>query len=329
MRYLMLTLHPAIDRVIEVERWVPGGTFDGRLKLTVPSGKGINTARALRGLLAQKDRTQIHAAAWVGRGEAEWFREKLKREAIAFQAIPRTCATRSATTFLEANGRETHVKELMPEPSLEECESLVYGCLNFPKSKVAALCGSAPPDTLHGWLDIVVETVREQASWVIADTNGPLLEAAGRAGLAGLKGNAAEIGAWLGLKSPVHPGNKAHMKALRNAVQIENRKSKIENAPRSILITLGAHGAVLATAKGLWLAQPPRFPKRMIQSATGCGDAATAGWMWGLAEGCSPAECLRRAVACGTAKLASADPGGLDGTLARKLLRATRATLLP
>ena len=58
------------------------------------------------------------------------------------------------------------------------------------------------------------------------------------------------------------------------------------------------------------------FPEQ--RAATGCGDAATAGWIWALQDRCSPDETLRRAIACGTAKLASADPGSLSRALVQK-----------
>jgi fructose-1-phosphate kinase PfkB-like protein len=85
-----------------------------------------------------------------------------------------------------------------------------------------------------------------------------------------------------------------------------------KQAPRAILITLGSRGAALATRDGLWLAGPPRVAASKIVSPTGCGDAATAGWLWAMADGVGPEEALSRAVACGTAKLLNADPGVVD-----------------
>ncbi len=68
----------------------------------------------------------------------------------------------------------------------------------------------------------------------------------------------------------------------------------------------------MATRDGLWFAHPPRVAKSKIVSPTGCGDAATAGWLWAFADRATPEEALRRAVACGTAKLFSADPGHME-----------------
>jgi sugar/nucleoside kinase (ribokinase family) len=112
-----------------------------------------------------------------------------------------------------------------------------------------------------------------------------------------------------------------------------------------VLITLGAGGAALATPDILLHAPAPalsgpqpsgsgsaaepadrqgRDARAAPQSATGCGDAATAGWLWAILQGCSPEVTLRRAVACGTAKLISADPGNLDKRRVERLLAAAR-----
>ncbi len=90
MRAVTLTLHPAIDRVIEVAHLRPGDTFDARLKLCVPSGKGVNTARGLRSLWPMKNK--IVAAAWVGAAEAPWFAAQLKTFGIEAALFLRECA---------------------------------------------------------------------------------------------------------------------------------------------------------------------------------------------------------------------------------------------
>ena len=333
MHFLTLTLHPSIDRLVEVERWIAGGTFGARLRGVVPAGKGINTARTLRGLLGPKER--IQAAAWIGRQESAFFAEALASERIGFLPIPRACLTRTCWTVFEREpGREEHVKESMPPPSRSEERALLACCARLPLAGACvAVCGSAPAGTSPRTLRALFALLRSRANVLIADTNGPCLEAAGRAGLDGLKGNAEEMGAWLGLDRALDPEQSAHRRRLMQAlaVKIHNPISafrKHSGAPRRILVTLGADGALLADASGLWLARPPCLRGLVPRSAVGCGDAATAGWMWALAGEDAACASVCRAVACGTAKLANADPGGLDRNLVRRMLRATHAKRL-
>lgn len=72
-----------------------------------------------------------------------------------------------------------------------------------------------------------------------------------------------------------------------------------------MLVTLGAAGAVLVTANGAWKATPPPIT---VRSTVGAGDCSLAGYLLERTAGGSPAECLRTAVAYGTAA------AGLPGT---------------
>ncbi|HYG74448.1 MAG TPA: PfkB family carbohydrate kinase [Planctomycetota bacterium] len=314
MRLVTLTLHPAIDRIFSVEKLVPGATFDGSLLRCVPAGKGVNTARSLSSVVEPR---AVLAAAWVGRAEETWFREWLRQHAkISVATCPRECATRSAYTILEPSGRETHIKEAMAAPPhAEERALLAFWKKTVKKDDVVALCGSAPRGTKRQTLEALFAAAREhKARCVIADTNGVALEVAASAGLNGIKGNALEIGQWLKLDTKLDLSRKPHRLALQKAF------ARV-NAPQAITITLGKAGAILATHTEILRAVTPTLPTSAVRSTTGCGDAATAGWLWALSDGCSADETLRRIVACGTAKTASEDPGVLDAAFARKLLR--------
>jgi 1-phosphofructokinase family hexose kinase len=319
MRIVTLTLHPAIDRIVRVQSLTPGDTFDGKCEIRVPSGKGVNTARSLRCILPG---APIIAAAWVGENEAPWFaRELMAISRVRAALCLRRCTTRAATTILERNGRETHVKEAMDPPAASERSAfLAFWKKILRRGDIVAVCGSAPAGTPPDFLRKVFAIAQRRCAAVIADTNGAALEAAGSSAIAGIKGNAAEIGAWLRLRSPLDIANSKHRAALRSAFGRSG-------APKSMLVTLGPSGALYATRDEILTAAPPRVRRSFIISATGCGDAATAGWLWGLLEGCAADEILRRAVACGTAKLASADPGAIDARQVRTLLTQVKITL--
>jgi 1-phosphofructokinase family hexose kinase len=327
MRIVTLTLHPAIDRIVRVESLVPGATFDGKCEFRVPSGKGVNTARSLRCVLSPSKRggeeEALVAAVWVGENEATWFaRELLRKSNIRAALYPRVCTTRSATTILESDGRETHIKEAMDSPSATERSTfLSLWKKTLRRGDIVALCGSAPAGTPRDFLRGVFAIARESGcATIIADTNGPALVAAGKGSITGIKGNAAEIGAWLRLSDPLDFRKVEHRVALKRAFARPG-------APQSIFVTLGPAGALLATRERILFAAAPKVEESFIVSATGCGDAATAGWLWALRDGETSEETLRRAIACGTAKLATADPGAVDPRHVRSFLRQVKVTL--
>ena len=305
MRFVTLTLHPAIDRILHTESLEPGGTFDARLEFAVPSGKGVNTARSLRAVAGKK--AQIAAAAWVGAGEAAWFTRELYRlSAVRALLCERACTTRLANTILERSGRETHIKESMSPPTpRDEAQLLRFWSRTVKPGDIVAVCGSAPRNTRPQTLRKVFALARARgAAAIIADTNGAALDVAGASGIDGIKGNAAEIGAWLKLDAPLDPKISKHRRAVERAFGRAG-------SPRSILVTMGAAGALYLNSQQMCIAAPPSVSKSFIVTATGCGDAATAGWMWSLHDQVDDTTLLQRVIACGTAKLSCADPGGL------------------
>jgi len=186
------------------------------------------------------------------------------------------------------------------------------------RGDMVAICGSAPAGISAAMLKKIISAAREKSpEAIIADTNGDFLNVAATSSLDGIKGNGAEIGAWLNLEAGFDPHSASHRKVLYAAMQ----KS---GSPRSVMITLGARGAVLASDGKLVLATPPKGFRTKGCAATGCGDAATAGWMWALMRRLDAAQTVALAVACGTAKT-SQDPGQLQKADVEKVLAATKA----
>lgn len=318
MRTVVISLHPALDRIIRVESLRPGDTFEGRVELLIPSGKGVNTARGIAVLGGRK--SQVIPIVWLGVAERGWYTGELKRlSGLRGVICPRSCATRQALTVLEHSGRETHIKEAMAAVTpREERAFLALYTKTVQRGDTVVLAGSPPPGVSDGFVRALFVSARKRgAKKIVADTHGRLLEIAARAGLDGIKGNAAEIGAWLKLKGAFDPENPAQRKRLNAAF---NGKG----APKAVMITRGSKGACYANAEGLWIARAPKLSAAQFKSATGCGDAATAGWIHGIEEGLLPDGLLRFAVACGSAKACSADPGDLNAAIARRLFSKTK-----
>ena len=196
MPFTTLTLHPSTDRVLEVDRLQPGGLLDSRVRFEVPAGKGVNTARSLSCMVRGK--SIIQAAVWVGETEKLKWKKELADNKIRLLACPRSVPTRLSLTILEkTTGRETHLKDEMSRPTPREEQALLKFCralaLRLGNHHVA-VCGSAPPGTRLSTLKTILADLKQKCPHVIADTNGPFLKAAFRSGLAGIKGNAMEIG---------------------------------------------------------------------------------------------------------------------------------------
>ena len=92
-----------------------------------------------------------------------------------------------------------------------------------------------------------------------------------------------------------------------------------------LAISMGHHGALLATADHAWVLAPPVLP---VQSATGAGDAFLGAMVLTLARGGTPLEALAQGVAAGGATVLT--PGtGLCLRADVERVRAALAAPLP
>ncbi len=330
--FTTLTLHPATDRILDIARLEAGGVLDSRLRLEVPAGKGVNTARSLSCIVGGK--SIIQAAVWLGENEKAKWKKELTAKKIRLAACLRPVPTRLCLTVLEkGTGRETHLRDEMPRPTVKEEQALLKFSRTLAlrlRNHHVAVCGSAPPGTRLSTLKTILEILKQKSAHVIADTNGLFLRAAFRSGLTCVKGNAVEIADLLKCKGPFDPNVAAHRRKLHQATAraTPTKPPGESTLPGMILVTLGSGGAVLSHANGLWMCRPPEFDSSRIKSTTGCGDAATAGLLWGISRSIVPKELLKEAVAFGTAKLLFEDPGKIDRALVYRLLKGTRTHLL-
>ena len=90
----------------------------------------------------------------------------------------------------------------------------------------------------------------------------------------------------------------------------------------TVVVTRGAEGAVLASAKGSWRILAPAVP---FVDGTGAGDAFAAGYIAGMLESLDPLDCLRLGTALGASCVTAvgATTSVLDRAGARDFLAAT------
>ena len=168
-----VTLNPAIDETLEVERLLPGGTHRILSRGRYPGGKGINVARALR-VFAEDCVALTIAGGTTGQELAGLLRqEELPCTVYAAPHPTRVNLKISSrgdglTTELNAPGL---LGEAAPAGRLREelLERLLPG-------DVVVLCGSLPQDLLAGWYRDLTAECRKKGAAVYLDTAGePLI----------------------------------------------------------------------------------------------------------------------------------------------------------
>lgn len=289
-KILTFTLNPALDVSAGVERVVPVRKLRCSAARRDPGGGGINVARVLRRLKA--DVTALFPA---GGSTGNLLGRLVGDEGVNSAVVPITDETRENFTVNEAKSQE-QFRFVLAGPTLSAAEQ--QGCLDalaehMSSGDLLVASGSLAEGVPSGFYASAAAIAATFGAGFILDTSGAALAGALGPGVSLIKPNLRELGDLVG-------GNLA-----TESAQIEACQTLVEEEKTAaVALTLGAEGALLITAGGVWRARPPKVAS---ESAVGAGDSFTAGMVWGMAAGWEIEKAFSLAIAAGAA--AALTPG--------------------
>ncbi|WP_205326404.1 1-phosphofructokinase family hexose kinase [Glycomyces sp. YM15] len=302
-----VTANPSLDRTFEVDRLRRGEVQRAQGDRVDPGGKGVNVSRAL---VANGYATR---AVLISGGHAGTELLDLLAEAgVPIIEVPVSQGVRSNLTLAEADGTVTKLNEAGPVLRAEEIEELLDAAvaappnyaLQTPSSSIdrptawIAGCGSLPPGVGADFYALLVARARDAGVATVVDSSGAALDACLAARPDLVKPNLEELAEAARTRIATMGDAVKAAEALRTA------------GAGAVLASLGADGAILVAAEGVWHAQAPLAAP--VASTVGAGDAALAGF---LASGGRGPDALAAAVAWGTAAVSlpgSTMPGPKD-----------------
>ncbi|WP_087508403.1 1-phosphofructokinase [Cellulomonas iranensis] len=276
-----VTPNPSLDRALDVERLEVGEVNRAHAAHVHPGGKGINVARALA-------RHGLAAVAVVPAGGADGARlvALLGEHGVPAVPVPVAGDTRTNVTLVEADGVTTKVNAPGPRLTDAEVDALLAAVedqlTSAPRAVVAA--GSLPAGAGDAFFVRLAGLAGRHGVPLVLDTSGaPLTRAVRAGGLSLVKPNEDELAELVG-RDLVTVGDV-----------VAAAREVIAQGTTAVLVSLGAHGALLVREDGTWWAGgPPLVPL----STVGAGDSTLAGYLAGTG---SCADRLRTAVAWGRA----------------------------
>ena len=277
-----LTPNPSVDRALDVEHLEVGEVNRAIATHEHAGGKGINVSRALV-------RHGVPSLAVLPTGGPDGARlvALLADVAVPTVAVPVAGDTRCNITLVDTRGVTTKVNAPGPSLAPDEVDALLSALDQQLATKPAWVvgAGSLPPGADVDFFVRVAEVAARYGVPVALDTSGPPLAAALRAGGVGLvKPNDEELAELVGRE----------LSTVGDVVSAA--RDLVDGGNDAVLVSLGAHGALLVTGDGYWWAGgDPLVPL----STVGAGDCTLAGYL--SASGSDPAERLRTAVAWGRA----------------------------
>ncbi|MBR3494925.1 MAG: 1-phosphofructokinase [Clostridia bacterium] len=275
-------LNPSFDKTVEVDAMTVGGLHRVRSSRTDPGGKGANVATVLARLGAQ-----VRCLGLAGEDGAARYEAMLDAMGVAHGFLHMPGELRTNLKIVSLDGAEvTEINEPGPEVNSRMLESLLRLVReNCRQDDFLVLTGSLPPGCP---LDTYARIMRLVPAPCVLDASGETL----RQSLSGkpflVSPNREELSEVVGkrLESP---------EEIRAAAM-----QLIQEGARSVLVTLGAQGAMLVHPSGTLSAPGLKVP---VSSTVGAGDALAAGFVAGFVETGNYREALRRGMAAGAASV--------------------------
>jgi len=279
---LTLTINPAIDRTITVDRLA----FEDRAYIKSiresAGGRGINAARVIHCFGGQ-----TVAMATSGGESGTRLEQFLGCCGFPVEVVRIANEIRTNLTITDKHGLTVNLNEAGPameKAELNRVEKLIRSKLEG--AEWLMICGSLPPGVPASFYAKLIEMARQKKVKTLLDADGEALR----------QGVEAR-------PTAVTPNQQEAERLLNRALL--TRTHHLEAAERiramgvdSVVLSLGSRGAVGAFRNGMVEALPPRVD---AVCPIGAGDALAAAFTWAMARRTTENDALRWGVAAGTA----------------------------
>jgi 1-phosphofructokinase family hexose kinase len=302
---ITVTLNAALDKTLEVPNFTPGRRHRTVDQTTMPGGKGVNVARAIKRL-----GQPVIATGLAGGATGNRIVEALNDEAILNAFVRIREESRTNTAVLDpTTGMQTEINERGPAVSAAELELFREKLLYLAKgASIVVFAGSLPRGIDNEVYARLIREVRRLGPATMIDTEGEPMRLAVRAEPDVVSPNELEAEELVG-----HEFN-----------DVDDRLQAVVEMRR-----LGAVEAIMTVPDGCYAqvldgGTPTLYRVRVeeqeARSSIGSGDAFLAGYVAARYMGRSPEDCLRYGVACGAESIHHFGAGIVEPSKVDRLL---------
>jgi 1-phosphofructokinase/tagatose 6-phosphate kinase len=307
---ITVTLNAALDKTLEVPNFTPGRRHRTVDQQTMPGGKGVNVARAIKRL-----GQPVIATGMTGGSTGNRIVEALNDEAILNAFVRIREESRTNTAVLDpTTGLQTEINERGPSITPQELELFREKLLYLAKgASICVFAGSLPRGVEPDVYASLIRGVRKLGVTTIIDTDGEPLRQAVKAEPEVVSPNEAEAEELVG-----HEFNDEEDRA-RAVAEI----ARLGAAEAIMTVADGCYGQVMeGGAPTLYRVTVAALP---VRSRIGSGDAFLAGYVAARYMGRSAVECLRYGVACGAESIQHIGAGVLEPAKVERLMDGVHA----
>ena len=297
-----VTLNPALDKTIYLDRLLPHDTNRiERIEIDA-GGKGINASRVLKEL-----GTETLALGFLGDRPGRQIESELRLEGVPTDFVRISGETRTNISVQEASGSPpTMLNEPGPTISADELQELRLKVRDAASRADFVLFGGSPSQGVPSdvYCDLG-EIARAGGAGIVLDSDGEPMVRGMECRPFMIKPNRDEVRRLVGIDIKGQDDALAALKLLR------------DKGIELVVISMGAKGAIAANDDGAWQAVPPDV--RPV-STIGSGDSMVAGILHILLQGGDLGEALRWGSAAGAATAMTDGTGICSRTQVLELL---------
>ena len=280
MRIYTITLNPAYDVHAYTERFVPYHENLATVTSRQAGGKGVNLSRALK-----NGGTDNTAVVVLGRENCAEFVSELEAAGLSAVLLEKEGRIRENLTLHCADAPETRISFsgfAAGDSLLDEVAAQVEVDGDTVVTFTGRVASGMSMERVKGFLT----DLQKRGAKIVLDSKSFSLEDVFQVKPWLIKPNQEEISEYLGCEV--------------NGVEQAAEKARIfaDRGIANVMVSLGEQGALLLCNGKCYTATPPAVN---AVSTIGAGDSALAGFIAATGRGADAADCLRNAVAYGTA----------------------------
>ena len=272
-----VTLNPAIDQTVLLDRLQIGSVNRSRVSHRQPGGKGVNVSAMLGDYGISST-----ATGFLGLENPRLFKELFESKTIRDEFVWIPGETRTGIKIVDQSANETtDINFPGLSPSSSDLQQLREKLLKLIKpGRWFVIAGSLPVGVSLDFFGEILHLIKNGGAKIAVDTSGEALKIAIESGVDLIKPNHHELAEYLGRDLPDIASCAAAATRLQR-----------EKVPH-VILSLGGQGALFITPECALIASAP--PVKVV-STVGAGDSMLAGYLAGLTIRRSATDCARLA----------------------------------
>ena len=277
-----VTLNPALDRAITVERFLEDDTTRVLSETVYAAGKGIDVSRVIRELGGQSV-----ALGFIGGYDGLHLEGLLINAGVMTDFTRISRETRTNIILKEkATRKQFVISAAGPEVDASEIGEFYQNIRQIQNMDYLVMSGSLPRGVTPNVYGQLILAGKKREAFVFLDTDGAAMKESLEYQPTGIKPNRYE------LSRPMGREIDSESEILAACNQIHDKRISY------VLVSMGKEGMILSTEEKKIKAVAPPVE---VESPVGAGDSAVAGFILAHSQGRDLEECVRLACASGTA----------------------------